>query len=60
MKPSLFHLQADYEGGGVRFLRYNCTLEADKIGKILKFPHFDIQIMLRLDHVVPRPAYTFA
>jgi hypothetical protein len=31
MKP-IFHLQADYEGGGVRFLRYNCTLEADKIG----------------------------
>lgn len=22
----------DYEGGGVRFARYNCTLEANKLG----------------------------
>jgi len=22
----------DYEGGGVRFLRHNCTVEADKVG----------------------------
>jgi hypothetical protein len=22
----------DYEGGGVRFIRYNCTVDADKVG----------------------------
>lgn len=22
----------DYEGGGVRYIRYNCTVEADRIG----------------------------
>uniref|UniRef100_A0A915MXB1 HORMA domain-containing protein n=1 Tax=Meloidogyne javanica TaxID=6303 RepID=A0A915MXB1_MELJA len=28
----------DYEGGGVRFLRYNCTVEADKVGWTMLFP----------------------
>ncbi|KAL7077406.1 hypothetical protein ACQ4LE_003240 [Meloidogyne hapla] len=28
----------DYEGGGVRYIRYNCTVEADKIGWTMLFP----------------------
>lgn len=24
----------DFEGGGVRYIRYNCTVEADQIGSI--------------------------
>ncbi|EJW87992.1 procollagen-lysine [Wuchereria bancrofti] len=28
----------DYEGGGVRFLRYNCTFDADTVGHSMIFP----------------------
>ncbi|EJD75866.1 procollagen-lysine,2-oxoglutarate 5-dioxygenase [Loa loa] len=28
----------DYEGGGVRFLRYNCTFDADVVGHSMIFP----------------------
>uniref|UniRef100_A0A183E7K5 Fe2OG dioxygenase domain-containing protein n=1 Tax=Gongylonema pulchrum TaxID=637853 RepID=A0A183E7K5_9BILA len=28
----------DYEGGGVRFLRYNCTFDADTVGYSMIFP----------------------
>ncbi|CAB3404364.1 unnamed protein product [Caenorhabditis bovis] len=28
----------DYEGGGVRYVRYNCTVEADQVGYAMMFP----------------------
>ncbi|CAI5441459.1 unnamed protein product [Caenorhabditis angaria] len=28
----------DYEGGGVKYLRYNCTVEADQVGYAMMFP----------------------
>lgn len=51
----------DYEGGGVRYVRYNCTVAADQVGKF----HFKIIIMnfiikiFRLFNVIPRPFDTF-
>ncbi|KIH53824.1 oxidoreductase, 2OG-Fe(II) oxygenase family protein [Ancylostoma duodenale] len=28
----------DYEGGGVRYTRYNCTVAADQVGYAMMFP----------------------
>ncbi|KAF1765200.1 hypothetical protein GCK72_005152 [Caenorhabditis remanei] len=28
----------DYEGGGVRYIRYNCTVQADEVGYAMMFP----------------------
>uniref|UniRef100_A0A914W011 procollagen-lysine 5-dioxygenase n=1 Tax=Plectus sambesii TaxID=2011161 RepID=A0A914W011_9BILA len=35
---SLNRKDIDYEGGGVRFIRYNCTIPCDKIGWSMIFP----------------------
>lgn len=34
----------DYEGGGVRYVRYNCTVSADQIGTSLYFFIFVINV----------------
>uniref|UniRef100_A0A0M3JCE1 Procollagen lysyl hydroxylase (inferred by orthology to a D. melanogaster protein) n=1 Tax=Anisakis simplex TaxID=6269 RepID=A0A0M3JCE1_ANISI len=28
----------DYQGGGVRYIRYNCTVDADRVGYSMLFP----------------------
>ncbi|EJW87403.1 hypothetical protein WUBG_01688, partial [Wuchereria bancrofti] len=33
-----FESGRDYEGGGIRYARYNCTVSADQIGYAAMFP----------------------
>lgn len=51
----------DYEGGGVRYVRYNCTVAADRIGKLFfgGFWEFTIQYF-RLVDALPWPFDAFA
>lgn len=48
----------DYEGGGVRYIRYNCTVEADKIG-IINLIKNCLSYFLRLVNVISRPFNSF-
>jgi hypothetical protein len=50
----------DYEGGGVRYVRYNCTIAADRVGMSFKvFGSSFSYIVCRLVNAVSRPLDPF-